>query len=252
MFLVPKRYGPTKAGSRVAFEQRAIGHLYPGISVLDVGSGRKPTVPLDQRPAECHYVGLDISAEELQTASPGDYSETWVSDITGSESRLIGRFDLILSFQALEHIKRLDLAFIQMHRYLKPGGVFLVQFSGRFAGYSILNQIVGHRIAKLLLKIAHGRKPESVFPAHYNQCWHSALCRLMASWDEFDVIPIFRGATYFVFTHKQLRWLYPITSGWYLAYERCSMLNPNLASHYIIEAVAASQVVEGTPQAATI
>ena len=86
MFLEPKRYGPNKVGSRFAYEQRAIGHLYPGISVLDVGSGRKPTVPLDQRPAECHYVGLDISAEELQAAPPVDYSETWVSDITENAS----------------------------------------------------------------------------------------------------------------------------------------------------------------------
>src|SRR5689334_448843 len=55
------------------FEQSVRPLLVPGVRILDAGAGRKPTIPPEDRPAGCVYVGIDISAEELERAGPDAY-----------------------------------------------------------------------------------------------------------------------------------------------------------------------------------
>jgi hypothetical protein len=74
------------------------------------------------------------------------------------------------------------------------------------------------------------RDPESVFPAHYDRCYASALAPLLAGWSESDVRPLFQGGAY-------LNFALPLRDA-YFAYESwaCRTGRANLATHYLVVA----------------
>ena len=75
---LPSRYDV--AAWRGEFDRRIEPYLVTGVTILDVGAGRRPTIPPANRPAGCRYIGLDLSAAELAEAPMGSYDETWVGD----------------------------------------------------------------------------------------------------------------------------------------------------------------------------
>jgi SAM-dependent methyltransferase len=212
------------------WDESVARELRPGIRILDVGSGRRPAVPPDARPPGTTYVGLDISMEELEAAPPGSYDDLVAADVVMFQPQLVGRFDLVLSWQVLEHVKPLDAAIENIRQYLEPGGVFLAQLSGRFSAFGLLNQVIPHRVGTWFLKHLLGRDPKTVFPAHYDQCWYTALVRLTSTWDRADIHARYRGSGYFRFLG--------VAERAYLVYEDWALRrgHKNLATHYFITA----------------
>src|SRR5262249_39728423 len=141
--MIPDRYDGTW---RRSFEDRLLCYLNSDISILDVGSGRRPSVPVERRPASCHYVGLDLSNAELALARPGSYQETWACDITIGLAELRNRFDLAVSWQVLEHVRPLAAAIDNIYSYLKPGGHLVATLSGTFSIFGLLNRIIPIRL----------------------------------------------------------------------------------------------------------
>ena len=224
---LPARYA---AGWRDFVELTIQSHLQPGASILDVGSGRSPTVPPAKRPEGCRYVGLDLSVEELAKAPAGSYCEQIAADVTERRVELLDRFDLIVSWQVLEHVKPLDLALRHLHSYLRPGGNMVALLSGGFSLFGVLNKVIPAGLGVWAMHRLLGRDPDTVFPAHYDQCHYSALVRLFQPWSRADVIPLYRGAGYFKFSrHLQSA---------YIAYEDWAMRadHRNLATHYMLDA----------------
>jgi SAM-dependent methyltransferase len=228
---LPLRYRRTL---EYEFHERIDAAMEPGMQILDVGSGRLPCRTPELRPSDCHYVGLDISSTELATAEAGSYDECVVADIAGPCSpELVGRFDLVVSFQVLEHVRPLERALDNMHAYLRPGGRLVAQMSGTFTPFSLLGKIMPHRPKVWLLSHLLDREPAEIFPAHYNHCYASAVRRLTREWSEVDIVALHRGASYLHFS-KLLRALY-------LVYERSLTRRTldNLAAYFIIDAVKA-------------
>jgi SAM-dependent methyltransferase len=213
-----------------AWEQSFAQEMRPGIQILDVGSGRRPAIPPEQRPPNCTYVGLDLSMDELEAAPPGSYDQMVASDVATFRPELADRFDLVLSWQVLEHVKPLALALENIRRYLTPGGLFLAQLSGRFSAFALLNQLLPHRLSVWALRRFLGRDPRTVFPAHYDQCWYGALVRITSPWSEATVLPRYRGSGYFKFLD--------VLERTYLVYEDWAVRrgHRNLATHYLISA----------------
>jgi SAM-dependent methyltransferase len=205
--------------------------LRPGVSVLDVGSGRRPTLPPDNRPRGSRYVGLDISADELSAAGSGAYDQIVASDITQREPELEGCFDVVLSWQVLEHVDSMATALENMHAYLRPGGRIVSQISGRFAPFALLARVFPHSISRRLMQRLLGARPEEKFPTRYDRCSASALEPLLAGWSQHGIIPRFKGGVYFSFFR-------PLERA-YLAYENWAERSGrvNLATHYVIWAV---------------
>ncbi|HEX6584523.1 MAG TPA: class I SAM-dependent methyltransferase [Thermoleophilaceae bacterium] len=225
---LPERYVP-EFWLRT-FRERVEESLRPGQAILDVGSGRAPAVPPAERPAGVHYVGLDISSAELAAAQEGSYDERVTGDVSRFIPELEGRFDLALSYQVFEHVKPLPAALGHIHRYLKPGGVMVAQLSGTFSVFGLLNRVVPSRFATWALERFLNRAPESVFPAFYDRCWHSALARALQPWPSVEIIPLYTGADYLAFV-RPLQALY-------LGFEDLAWRGDrrNLASYYIIVA----------------
>jgi SAM-dependent methyltransferase len=204
--------------------------LHPGVAILDVGSGRRPAVDPAQRPAGSRYVGLDVSAAELARAPDGAYTETVVADVSTALPELAGRFDLLVSWQVLEHVASTERALANLHGYLRPGGALVAVLSGRFALYGVLNRLVPARLATWGLRTFTGRDPETVYPAHYDRCDHRGLTELLAPWRSARVQPIYQGGAYLNFA-KPLRAAYLSYESWAARSGRT-----NLATHYLVVA----------------
>lgn len=224
---LPARYA---AGWFEQFEARFRPVFKPGLRILDVGSGRKPALALDQRPEGCFYVGLDVSQRELELAPEGSYDETFCSDIAVQIPALYRGFDLILSWQVLEHVAPLDAVLENLRIYLRPGGRMVALLSGGLSAFGVVNRVVPARLGVWALEHLTGRDPDTVFPAHYDRCYYTALNGMLKLWSTAEVLPLFRGASYFRFSR--------VLQGAYLRYENWAARSGrrNLATHYLLVA----------------
>ena len=68
-----------------------------------------------------------------------------MSDAASFQPELADRVDLIVSLQVFEHVDALDVTFETLRRYLKPGGVIVTQFSGRYSVFGIANRALRTR-----------------------------------------------------------------------------------------------------------
>lgn len=227
-FLRPKLPARYDTPWREPFDKAVAGALRPGIRILDVGGGREPTVPADRRPPGCHYVGLDLSAGELARAPVGEYDATIVGDVAVRRPELEGQFDLIISWQVLEHVSPLAVAIANLRSYLRPEGMLVAQLSGAFSVFGMLNWILPRRLGSAGMTFLLGRDPETVFPAHYDDCWHRRLRRMFGGWTKARITPCYQGAVYFSFFAPLM--------ALYLVYENWSAGHPDLATHYLIVA----------------
>ncbi|HEY2327595.1 MAG TPA: methyltransferase domain-containing protein [Gaiellaceae bacterium] len=226
---LPPRYGTQAwdAPMRGRLERK----LRPGMKILDVGAGSRPFLAPSERPDRTVYVGLDADASELARAPAGAYDETVVAPAETPIPSLEASFDLVVSFLALEHVTSAAAAVENARVYLRPGGALLAQLAGRFAPASFANRVVPQAVARRLLRASQGRAPETVFPARYDQCTHSALVNLLSSgWTEQEVLPLFTGAGYVLFSRA--------LCASYIAYEEwaCRGKHLDLAPYYLIAA----------------
>jgi SAM-dependent methyltransferase len=227
MHELPARYEQEWGTEFWEFVDRA---LEPGIAVLDVGAGRTPTIPPGKRPADSHYVGLDVSAEELETAPTGSYDETVVAGAEKLRSDLVGRFDLIVSWQVMEHFRDLPSAAEAFHRYARENGWFVACLSGRNALFAIGNRILPGSVGRQVVSRLRGRPLDTVFPAHYDHCTERGLREAFSSWGKVHVLPLWRGADYFA--------PFPTLRSMYVRYEDWAIERglDNLATHYVVAA----------------
>jgi len=217
---------------REPFEGAIQPHLTEGARILDIGSGRRPSIKPDRRPAGCEYVGLDVSAGELKAAGPTAYDQTIAMDVAREVPELQGRFDLAVSWQVLEHVESLGCAAENIRAYLRDGGTFVALLSGSFAVYAVVNKILPNRIGHVLVSRVMGRTADKtpVFPASYDRCYVTGLRQVFGTFSHLTVTPFYRAAHYFAFSPPLMRA--------YLAYENfvCRRGIENLATHYLIVA----------------
>ncbi len=224
---IPARYDRHPAD---LFAAAVAAQLRPGLDILDVGSGRRPALEPAARPSGSRYAGLDLSAAELERAPAGSYTDVVVSDITVRVPALEGGFDLVLSWQVLEHVRHLDRALENLHAYLRPGGRMIAVLSGRFSAFGLLNAVLPGKLGAALMRRLLRRDPETVFPAYYDGCYAGALSGLLARWSSAAITPLFQGGSYFNFSPR-LRAAYFVYEDW-----ACGSGRANLATHYLIVA----------------
>jgi SAM-dependent methyltransferase len=222
---LPERYA---VPWRRSFYEYVARVLAPGAAVLDVGSGRSPAIPVDLRPPDCRYVGLDISARELAAAPVGSYDETVVADLLEPRPELAGRFDLVVSWQALEHVHSLTAALDAIHAYLRPGGHLAGLLSGRWGLFAVANRLVPQRLGVRLMGATLDRDPNTVFPARYDRATMNGLRVALGGWTRAEIVPRYRGAGYLC-AFPRLQALYLVYEDW-----ACDSHHPDLATHYLV------------------
>lgn len=216
------------------FVDRALAELGPGAGVLDVGSGARPAIAREQLPDGCVYVGLDISGEELRRAEPGAYDEMLEGDICTKLATTEGRFDRVVSWQVLEHVSSMRAALATQHAALVPGGRMVAMLSGAWAMHALAARVIPYRMSTRLQRRLLNIVPEDKFPTRFDGCTDRSLRRLLADggWASWEVVPLYRSGVY-------LEFFQPLQRA-YVAYENWAARGPraNLATHYIVDAVA--------------
>lgn len=204
--------------------------MHTAMTILDVGGGRKPNILPGERPLDCKYIGLDVSEAELDMSPAGSYDEVIAADVTERIPALENTCDLAISYFVLEHVADLARTFENLRSYLVPGGRMVVLFSGAFSVFGLANRILPQSVSDLILRRLLHRPAESVFPAHYNRCWASAIERTLQQWSTANVIPLWYGATYFNFSR--------LLQSVYIGYEEWARAANyrNLAPYYMVSA----------------
>jgi len=209
--------------------ERLRPRLTEGVRILDLGGGRSPYLPPEHRPPECRYVGVDIDAAELEAAPEGAYDDIIVADVTDSlpTDEL---FDVVITWQVLEHVSSMERALGNIREILVPGGVLFAQLSGSGAVFAVLTRLIPYRARVGLMAKLLGHHETDHFPTAYDQCRASDLRRLLAGWRRADIVPYYRGASYFRFSAALQRA--------YLVYEDFIHRRgaDDFATHYLIVA----------------
>ncbi len=211
---------------RTAFVADALDRCWPGMTILDVGGGAMPTLPAHVRPTSTTYIGLDPSARDLER---GDYDLRLIAGASDLQTGLVGTVDLILSWMVFEHIPDMTTAFTCFHAYLKPGGCLMARFAGRWAFFAVAGRLIPYSLRLTLLSRLLSQPAADHFPTHYRDCTPRRLQPLLADWSTHEVVPYYRGATYFEFSR--------VLQHLYLSYEALAMRSSSLATHYEVKAV---------------
>jgi SAM-dependent methyltransferase len=97
---------------------------YAGKRVLDIGCG--PRGSLEWADMALDRVGLDPLADEYMELGARQHAMSYVA--SGSESIPFpdGHFDIVCSFNSLDHVDDLDRTIAEICRVVAPGGLFLL------------------------------------------------------------------------------------------------------------------------------
>jgi SAM-dependent methyltransferase len=222
--VLPERYAEPM---QLELLRRVKPLLVPDVAILDVGAGRYPTLAAADRPSGCRYVGLDIEAAELDAAAPGAYDEGVVADITKPLDR-DGEFDVIVSWQVLEHVSPLEDAFENLRAALRQGGTLLAQLTGSNAAFALGGRLVPPKARVWLATHVLGHEEEEKFETRYDRSSYKELQAMLSEWSGVEIVPFYRGAPYFGFWRPMQRA--------YLAYESAieRRQRRNLATHYLV------------------
>jgi len=104
--------GPPAARDSREFASVMRPYLPPAAKVLDLGCGPRDQAPVFEH-LGCKYVGMDYSGS--------------AADILADAHAIPFRsetFDAVFSYAVLEHLYNPFLAIVEIHRVLKPGGIY--------------------------------------------------------------------------------------------------------------------------------
>lgn len=205
--------------------------LRPGMSVLDVGGGKGPAIPLDIKTSyRLMVVGLDISQAELDAAPPGCYDRILCCDICRACS--LPETDLVVSRAVTQHVKEPAVMYENVFRALKPGGITLNFMPNKFAFFALFNATIPNGISKPLLNYFYPESKEGQgFPAFYRNCYPSGMAALMRQIGFIDIE--FR----FYYRSEYLSFFLPFhffELGWQLLTSRLRL--PSLCETFIVSA----------------
>jgi SAM-dependent methyltransferase len=144
---------------------------YKPKSILEIGSGRSPMLPVEMvKNADFTYTTNDIDEEELEKAHPA-YKRLLLDLCDGDLSHLQPEsYDLIFSHMVNEHVKDGRKYYSNIYNLLKPRGITWHAFSTLYALPFVANWIIHEKISDALLSYfaPRDRDKHGKFAVHYS------------------------------------------------------------------------------------
>jgi SAM-dependent methyltransferase len=131
-----ERFLPGQSGRRIEADHLARYHFacqyVRDKKVLDIACGTGYAAPLLIGAGATRYKGVDISEESVQHAK-GLYGSERSSFVVGDICKFdsIEPYDVIVSFETVEHVKCYRSALSNFFRILEPGGLLLISSPNR-------------------------------------------------------------------------------------------------------------------------
>lgn len=174
-----RRLAGRRDGNYAFLEETLPSLLAPRQRVLDVGGGKRPSIPLDvKQELGLEVWGLDVSADELSRAPVGAYDHTIVGPV--ETVALPTGFDLVFSCALLEHVQDVPGAIKNLIQAVRPGGQMAHFIPCRNAPFARLNRLAGaERARQLLFSLNPQAHKAQGFPAYYDACVPSEIRRLL-------------------------------------------------------------------------
>ncbi len=168
-----RRLVPGLQNSQAAYRKLLTACVNPNTTWLDLGCGHElfpqwlPSAEQDQAAivARCKIVvGIDYDILSLQK------HEAIPRKVRGNVERLPfrdGSFDLVTANVVVEHIEDPRALLQEVHRVLRPGGIFLFHTPNLFSYATLVADLIPGPIKLKLIQFLQNRKEEDVFPTFY-------------------------------------------------------------------------------------
>jgi ubiquinone/menaquinone biosynthesis C-methylase UbiE len=160
---------PSLRYSQYLYEDVLTSHVNPTMVWLDLGCGHRllPSWRASKEKELCHscqtIIGLDYCLESLKK------HESILYKVRGDASHLpfnSNSFDLITANMVVEHFDNAEVQFQEIHRLLKPGGVFIFHTPNVLGYTTMLAKLIPEVLKSKIIYILHGPE-EDIFPAYY-------------------------------------------------------------------------------------
>jgi ubiquinone/menaquinone biosynthesis C-methylase UbiE len=99
-------------------------NFYSGKRILDIGCG--PCGSLEWADMAAERIGLDPLADDYRKLGASNHKMRYVSAHSESIPFPDGYFDVVCSFNSLDHVSSLERTIAEVIRVVKPGGLFLL------------------------------------------------------------------------------------------------------------------------------
>ncbi len=170
------------AWDRVLFRQRMLQELRPDMRILDLGAGRGKSADLDFREHCSVVAGVDV--DDAVLSNPHLHEARMIVD--GAIPYTAESFDLVFSYDVLEHVAAPEEFFNEVARVLKPGGVFLAKTPNRRHYVAFFARWLPAMVQRWVHRQT-GRDLQDTFPTLYRCNTPRALRRLAAECGLSDV-----------------------------------------------------------------
>ncbi len=144
------------------FRERILSHLHAGADVLEVGAGAGIVPHMNFRGMARRVCGIDVDPRVRENPM---LDEGRVSD-AGRVPYPDCSFDLVFTDNVAEHLSDPLAVFGEVHRVLRPGGVFLIKTPNKTHYMPLIARLTPHRFHQFINKL-RGRAEQDTFPTLY-------------------------------------------------------------------------------------
>ena len=142
------------------FEELIKQASYNSTTILELGGVSRPVL---QKKESYKYVGIDIDNEFIHETF---YDRFYCQSV---EDELPEKGDLIFSKYLMEHVKDVKSSYDSQLKALNDNGKIIHLYPLGFHPFSLLNKIIGNKLAKFIIPITRkGSEDVTGYPAYYS------------------------------------------------------------------------------------
>lgn len=144
------------------FRKFILEQLTPESVVLDLGAGAGIVGEMDFRGKAVRICGADLDPRVVDNPFLDEGKIANANEIPYPDNS----FDVVFANNVMEHIEEPSKAFSEIHRVLKPGGIFLFKTPNRTHYVLLIARFTPHWFHQFFNKL-RGRDEEDIFPTLY-------------------------------------------------------------------------------------
>lgn len=157
------RYFPPARHPYRILEHKIEQFLTQNASVLDIGCGRTAPNLLRLKANADRLIGVDL----VEFSVADEDIELFNLDVCKMDPIPNESIDLAYSRSVMEHLQFADLAYKEIFRILKNGGVYIFLTPNIYDYAAIISALTPNKYHPAVVKFSEGREEDDTFPTYY-------------------------------------------------------------------------------------